>query len=94
MSDSDVASGATRQKIKKFFPKADFFAPLVLKPNQDLIDVEDLFEYRSYIFHKNTITKINYLVNYDFFKARTSLDGEAYSKLRNLDRESVAIALD
>lgn len=92
--DSDVASGATRQKIKKFFPQADFFAPLVLESHQDLIDIEDLFEDRSYIFHANAIRKVNYLLNFDFFKARTSLDGEAYSKLRNLALESVAIVLD
>jgi hypothetical protein len=41
--DSDVESGATRQKIKKFSPKANFFAPFVLKSHQDLIDVENLF---------------------------------------------------
>jgi hypothetical protein len=79
--DTDIASGGTRDLALRLFPGAAFFAPIVLGKNQDLIDVEDLFQKRCFVVSEGKLVSCNYLLNAELFCRLTSLTTEIYDRI-------------
>lgn len=79
--DSDIATGSTKNVALRLFPGADFFAPIVLAADQDLLDIEDLLFDRSLVWEHEGFFSVNYLKNRTFFKNRTSIRPELYDRV-------------
>lgn len=82
--DSDIATGSTKEIAQRLFPGADFFAPIKLGANQDLLDIEDLVFRRSLIWDEGRFSYVSYLENEIFFSRRTSILPEIYKIISNL----------
>lgn len=82
--DTDMVQGATIKLACEKFNTSDFTVPLVVKPYQDLIDMEDMFGYGSLLQCDNNITNCNYLLTPEFFAKRTSLPIELYQPFLEL----------
>lgn len=85
--DSDVATGSTRNLALQLFPGADFFAPIMLGPTQDLIDVEDLVLERSLVWKDGRFLSVSYLLNEKFFFRRTSVPVDKFIEISAIARE-------
>ena len=87
--DSDIATGSTKKLALKLYEGADFFAPITLKSNQDLIDIEDLALERSLIWTKEGFLPVTYLENAIFFNQRTSIPVELFSKVTSIVKSNI-----
>lgn len=85
--DSDTATGSTKNIALKLFEGADFFSPIVLNKNQDLVDIEDLVQERSLIWKTGCFYNVSYLANPVFFSRRTSIPIRMYSDVLSIIQE-------
>ena len=80
--DTDMVYGDTIKIACSIFGTDKFSVPLVIKPNQDLIDIEDLFQFNSLLHVDGGYTdQCNYLHNSKFFMNRTSLPVALYKPM-------------
>jgi hypothetical protein len=89
--DSDIATGSTRSLALQLFPGADFFAPIMLGPSQDLIDVEDLVSERSLVWKEARFLNVSYLLNEKFFFRRTSIPADKLEQIKSMVRNSIRL---
>jgi hypothetical protein len=85
--DSDIATGSTKSLALQLFPGADFFAPIMLGPAQDLIDVEDLVSERSLVWKNGRFLSVSYLLNELFFCKRTSVPADKFFEISGIARK-------
>lgn len=82
--DTDMVKGDTIKLAKEMFNTEHFTIPLIVKPNQDLIDVEDLYFSNSLFNDDGKTFNHNYLVNPLVFTKRTSLPLYLYEPIKEL----------
>lgn len=82
--DTDIALGKTKDIACRIFNTERFVAPIVLKPTQDLIDMEDLFLNNSLMHGRFEIEHVNYMTNWKFFNKRTSLPTILYDPIKEI----------
>lgn len=87
--DTDIVTGRAINIAKEIFQTERYDALIELKPNQDLIDMEDLLFDESFVEDEARRTKrlspkkCSYLLNPQFFSVRTSLPEELYPLIKN-----------
>lgn len=80
--DTDMVNGETIRLACDIFDTSKFTIPLIIKPHQDLVDIEDLFNHNS-LFQDDGVTFNNsYLINPIVFTKRTSLPSVLYAPIK------------
>ena len=80
--DTDMVHGDTIKLASEIFDTYLFTVPLVIKPHQDLIDIEDLYFQDSLFEDDGKTFNHSYLVNPLVFTKRTSLPLNLYEPIK------------